>query len=50
MFATQIADLASLGLSIVAWRDLSTDGRVKMGESPSAIAIGWNWLVVDMVY
>ena len=50
VLACQVPNLASLRLSIVTRWDLATNERVEMTKSFSAVAVGRNWLVVDMVH
>ena len=50
MLARQIAYLTSLGLGRVARWDFTTDVRVLMGKGGSAVAIGGDGLVVDVVH
>ena len=50
VLASKISDLAGLWLGVVARRDLATDVRIEMTQSGSAIAVCWDWLVVDMVH
>jgi len=50
VLARQVTNLASFGLSRVARWDLATNERVEMSFGPSAVAVSWDWLVVDVVH
>lgn len=50
MLSRQITDLASLWVVSVARRFFAANERVKMGEGTSAISVGGNWPVVNVVY
>lgn len=50
MLACQITDLARSWIHRVAWWNLTTDVRVLVGFCASAVAVGWDGLVVDVVH
>ena len=50
MLASEITNLASLGLRGVAGRDLTALLRVKVAAGRVAAAISRDWVLVDMVH
>jgi hypothetical protein len=49
MLSAQVTGLASLGLAGIAGRSLATLVGVEMSASASAVAVGGDWLLVDVV-
>ena len=43
VLAGEISNLAGFWLGVVTRRDLAADVRIKMTQSGSAVAVGWNW-------
>lgn len=50
ILAAEVTDLAGLRLAGITWRVLTALVRVEMGEGASAVAVGRNRLVVDVVH
>lgn len=49
VLASQVTGLACLGCSYLAWVVLAAVGGVEVTKGGGAVAIGWDWEVVDVV-